>query len=48
LGTVACRDITSGSNKSGDSVAGYSALVGYDACTGWGSPNGKALLEHLS
>ena len=48
LGSVACRDITSGSNKSGDSVAGYSALVGYDACTGWGSPNGKALLEHLS
>ena len=48
LGTVACRDITSGSNKSGSSAAGYSAQAGYDACTGWGSPNGKALLDHLS
>ena len=47
LGEVACRDITSGSNKSGSSVAGYSALVGYDACTGWGSPNGKALQANL-
>jgi kumamolisin len=47
LGSVACRDITSGSNKSGSSVAGYSAKPGYDACTGWGSPKGKALLDNL-
>jgi len=25
-------------------VKGYSARVGWDACTGWGSPNGRALL----
>jgi kumamolisin len=47
LGHAACRDITSGSNKSGSAAAGFSAMVGYDACTGWGSPNGKALLENL-
>ncbi len=47
LGAVACRDITSGSNKSGSSAAGYSARPGYDACSGWGSPKGKALLDHL-
>ena len=47
LGAVACRDITSGSNKSGSAAAGYSAQVGYDAVTGWGSPNGKALYDNL-
>jgi kumamolisin len=47
LGAVACRDITSGSNRSGSSAAGYSAKPGYDACTGWGSPKGKALLDNL-
>jgi kumamolisin len=36
------RDITSGNN--GD----YSAGPGWDACTGWGSPNGAALLSALS
>ena len=47
LGTLGCRDITSGSNKSGNAAGGYSAGVGYDACTGWGSPNGKALADNL-
>jgi kumamolisin len=47
LGAVACRDITSGSNQSGSAVAGYSAGPGYDAATGWGSPNGKALRDNL-
>ena len=36
------RDITSGNN--GD----YKAAKGWDACTGWGSPNGAALLQVLS
>ena len=35
------HDITSGSN-------GYSATVGYDLVTGWGSPNGPALLNALA
>ena len=47
LGSVACRDITSGGNQSGSAAAGYTAQVGYDAVTGWGSPNGKALFDHL-
>ncbi len=36
------RDITSGSN--GD----FSSQVGWDACTGLGSPNGAAILEALA
>jgi subtilase family serine protease len=35
------HDITSGSN-------GYSASVGYDLTTGWGSPNGTALINALA
>ncbi|MGA2078876.1 MAG: S53 family peptidase [Terriglobia bacterium] len=35
------HDITSGSN-------GYPAVVGYDLVTGWGSPNGAALLNALA
>ena len=35
------HDITSGSN-------GYSAVMGYDLVTGWGSPNGAALLNALA
>jgi len=35
------HDITSGSN-------GYSATVGYDLATGWGSPNGSALISALA
>jgi kumamolisin len=37
----AFRDITVGNN------GGYSALSGWDACTGLGSPNGTALLTAL-
>jgi kumamolisin len=36
------NDITQGSNGA------YSAGPGWDACTGLGSPNGQALLTHLS
>jgi len=35
------HDITTGSN-------GYSATVGYDLATGWGSPNGSGLLNALA
>ena len=35
------HDITSGSN-------GYSATVGYDLATGWGSPNGSGLITALA
>jgi kumamolisin len=36
------HDITSGNNGS------YQAQPGWDACTGWGSPNGAAILQSLS
>ncbi len=36
------NDITSGNNGS------YAAAVSWDPCTGWGSPNGDALLQILS
>ncbi|HEY5102751.1 MAG TPA: S53 family peptidase [Steroidobacteraceae bacterium] len=37
-----CRDIKSGNNGA------YAAGAGWDACTGWGSPNGAALLNALA
>jgi kumamolisin len=46
LGSFACRDITKGTNASG-SAEGYSAGPGFDATTGWGSPNGGKLLQAL-
>ena len=36
-----CRDITAGNNGA------YSAAVGWDACSGWGSPEGAAILKAL-
>jgi len=36
------HDVTSGNNGS------YSAKAGWDPCTGWGSPNGAALLQALA
>ena len=41
LSTSGFNDIVSGNNGS------YSAGPGWDACTGWGSPNGTALLSGL-
>jgi kumamolisin len=37
-----CRDITTGSNGV------YIARPGWDACTGWGVPDGTKLLQALS
>jgi kumamolisin len=46
LGTAACNDITSGANKTA-AAGGYTAGPGYDAVTGWGSPNGQKLMQVL-
>jgi hypothetical protein len=43
---AALRDITVGDN-SVKKVPGYSARVGWDPCTGWGSPDGEKLLQVL-
>jgi hypothetical protein len=41
------HDITSGNNNNGDGES-YSAVVGYDLVTGWGSPNGQNLINTLA
>ncbi|MGH9352898.1 MAG: S53 family peptidase [Terriglobia bacterium] len=43
----AFHDITSGNNDVA-SVGAYPAGKGWDACTGWGSPNGAALFAALT
>lgn len=45
--TSGFNDITAG-NNSADGINGYSAGVGWDAVTGWGSPNGDQLLQILN
>ncbi len=50
LGSAAFRDIVGApgpANNGQNSVTGYPANPGWDACTGWGSPNGTALLTGL-
>ena len=41
------RDITGGNNDNTGVVGGYQAGPGWDACTGWGSPDGTALVGAL-
>jgi kumamolisin len=41
------HDITSGNNDITGRLGGYAAEVGWDACTGLGSPDGEALLQLL-
>ena len=46
----AFHDVTSGNNTpkfSGHSFVGYSAAVGWDPVTGWGSPNAQVLIPLL-
>jgi hypothetical protein len=50
LGSSVFRDIVPGAgpaDNGNSGVAGYPAGPGWDACTGWGSPNGQALLDGL-
>jgi kumamolisin len=46
-GATAFADITKGCNTSPQPGFGYKAQVGFDAVSGWGVPNGKALLGSL-
>jgi kumamolisin len=49
VGAVGCNDITSGNNVSRPHPGkGYTAGTGFDAVTGWGTPNGTALQSILS
>jgi uncharacterized repeat protein (TIGR03803 family) len=45
---VSCfHDITTGNNESPHSPTRFSAVPGYDLCTGWGTPTGSGLLYAL-
>jgi kumamolisin len=48
MGDLVCRDITIGHNTSAPPGRGYKATEGFDAVSGWGTPNGKALLLALT
>jgi kumamolisin len=48
LGQIACHDITEGDNPSPVPGVGYQAKVGYDAVSGWGTPNGEALAKAVA
>jgi kumamolisin len=45
--TAAFHDITQGNNDMTGQVGGYKAGPGWDACSGFGSPRGSALLAEL-
>jgi kumamolisin len=42
VGATGCTDVSSGNNIT-DQTGGYTAGDGYDAVSGWGTPNGVAL-----
>lgn len=41
------HDITTGNNFNSTNPNLYSAVAGYDLCTGWGTPNGQVLIDTL-
>jgi subtilase family serine protease len=43
----AFHDITNGNNIWPGSSGEYNAAPGYDLCTGWGTPNGQAMIDAL-
>jgi PKD repeat protein len=45
--TTCFHDITTGNNEWSVSPGAYTALPGYDLCTGWGTPNGTNLINAL-
>jgi uncharacterized repeat protein (TIGR01451 family) len=42
------HDITAGNNTNLVSSNEFYAVIGYDLCTGWGTPNGSALIDVLA
>jgi kumamolisin len=46
IGALGCTDVTSGDNITAG-IGGYSAAKGYDAVSGWGTPDGTKLAALL-
>jgi len=46
--TANFHDTTTGNNFSSSSPSKYSAVAGYDLCTGWGTPVGPAMITSLA
>lgn len=46
VGSAGCTDVKTGDNTT-DAIGGYSAAVGFDAVSGWGTPNGQKLAAAL-
>jgi kumamolisin len=46
-GTNVFRDIADGGSNARDSAPGYTAGRGWDCCTGWGSINGRKLVDRI-
>jgi kumamolisin len=44
VGAAGCTDVLNGNNNT-DQLGGYSAAVGFDAVSGWGTPNGVELAK---
>jgi kumamolisin len=47
VGAAGCTDVQSGNNNTA-TIGGFSAGPGYDAVSGWGTPNGRNLQEILT
>jgi len=47
IGAQGCTDVDAGNNST-DKIGGYTAAPGYDAVSGWGTPDGQKLLTALS
>ncbi len=41
------HDVTKGNNTWSESLNKFSAVSGYDLCTGWGTPNGQRLINDI-
>jgi hypothetical protein len=46
--TATFHDITAGNNEWSGSTNKFSAVAGYDLCTGWGTPQGAGLIDALA
>ncbi len=46
VGSAGCTDVKTGNNTT-DAIGGYNAGPGYDAVSGWGTPDGQKLMAAL-